>query len=135
MRQRITIVAMLLAVAVSFGLYRLELHVQDMERRLAQADERLREDQRTIRILKAEWSYLNQPARLQNLAERHLLLAPLSPQQINTLSALPLRPVDQGNGEFGDADHGFESLPLPGVKPVRQRPSGGIIVASTGALR
>ena len=62
----------------------------------AAANSRLRVEiasqREAIRILEAEWSLLNQPDRLQKLAERHLKLGPLQPEQIVDFSAIPKLP-------------------------------------------
>ena len=45
--------------------------------------------------LRAEWSKLDTPARIQELAKRHLTtLKPIDPRQIDTLRNLPERPPD-----------------------------------------
>ena len=46
-----------------------------------------------IALLRAEWSMLDPPARLQGLAERHLQLQPIAPNQIDTLDNLPTAPA------------------------------------------
>ena len=54
-----------------------------------------------IAILKAEWSLLNQPKRLQDLTERYhsyLELDPLDPTQIGTLDDIPFKPAVRGDG-------------------------------------
>lgn len=51
----------------------------------------------TITVLKADWSLLTQPARLQKLAEIYqsqLQLQPVEAHQIVGLDELPLRPVE-----------------------------------------
>ena len=51
----------------------------------------------TIAAMKADWSLLTQPARLQRLVEAYsgeLGLVPLEPTQIGTLAELPQRPLD-----------------------------------------
>ena len=40
------------------------------------------EDQKALRVLKAEWTYLNSPGYLQNLARRYLTLRPMDSRQV-----------------------------------------------------
>jgi len=42
-----------------------------------------------IRVLRAEWAYLTEPARLQELSARFLDLAPVPARQMASLSELP----------------------------------------------
>jgi hypothetical protein len=52
-------------------------------------------EQETLSLLEAEWSLLIQPARVQELVERHadvLALQPLAPEQITRIERLPMRP-------------------------------------------
>ncbi len=56
----------------------------------------LDEENEAVSALKAEWSFLIQPSRVQELATRHaeaLKLVPLDPTQIVTLDKLPFRPA------------------------------------------
>ncbi|MBB5753014.1 cell division protein FtsL [Prosthecomicrobium pneumaticum] len=53
-------------------------------------------EKEALTLLKAEWSVLDQPARLQNLVARHagfLQLAPLDVRQIASLADVPEKPV------------------------------------------
>jgi hypothetical protein len=47
-----------------------------------------------IAALRAETAKLENPGRIQGLAERHLALKPLDPAQIATLDDVPFRPAD-----------------------------------------
>ena len=65
--------------------------VERQEATLRALEREILKEQRALHILKAEWSYLNQPARLGELAERHLDYAPLPPERLVTFDQLPQR--------------------------------------------
>ncbi len=53
-------------------------------------------EEETIDLLKADWSLLTQPSRLQKLAELYksqLGIAPVNARQISSLDDLPVKPV------------------------------------------
>ncbi len=66
----IALVAAVLVVALQ--VYSLEHESRDATKRLAGLREDIVEEREAIRRLRAEWSYLNTPARLEKLAGRHL---------------------------------------------------------------
>ncbi|HJM51757.1 MAG TPA: hypothetical protein QGF63_18190 [Alphaproteobacteria bacterium] len=111
MRRPLTIAAVLLAALMAYGLYNMKYEVKGLEGRLTGLNRQLLEQDEAIQVLRAEWSYLNRPARLQRLAQRHLELAPVSVHGIEALATVPLkvssRPVAN-----------LKTL-LPGSKPVR----------------
>jgi hypothetical protein len=73
--------------------------IRELERKIA-----LEKD--TINLLKADWAYLSQPARLQTLSDQYaeeLQLRPTEPQQIvhpNELPAPPAVPQSDGVAEI-----------------------------------
>jgi hypothetical protein len=67
--------------------------VTDGHARLAALTQNIREEQETIRVLKAEWSYLNQPARLEKLSDAYLKLQPLAGKQMIEVKDLQDRPA------------------------------------------
>ena len=79
----------LLAGCAGFGLYHLKHEVQALEDKLFRINRAILAEQEAIHVLHAEWSYMNQPARLQALAARHLDLQPTKPSQLGTLAGLP----------------------------------------------
>jgi hypothetical protein len=71
--------------------------------------------------LKAEWSLLNQPKRLQDLAVKYrsyLELDPLDPTQIGTIDDIPFKPAVPGEGQPVPAK-GSVRLAQPG-KPIEK---------------
>ena len=86
-----TLVWIGLAGAVGFGLFQLKHEVQALEDEMFRLNRAIVGEQQSIHVLKAEWSYINQPQRLQALAARHLDLQPMKPAQLGGLADLPLR--------------------------------------------
>lgn len=64
--------------------------VQRMERQVVKADRAIARKQEAIRVLKAEWAYLNNPIRLERLAKSGLALdAPDSADLISEGAHIP----------------------------------------------
>lgn len=101
-----------LAGCVGYGLYHLKNEVQAQEQELFRVNRTILAEQEAIHVLRAEWSYLNQPARLQALASRHLDLQPTKPSQLGTIASLP--PLQQENAPALAA---VPSAPTPTVAP------------------
>lgn len=97
-----------LAGCVGFGLYHLKNKVQARETELFQINRAILTEQESIHVLRAEWSYLNQPARLEALASRDLKMQPMKPGQLGTIATLPPLP----------APHDGSSLPALAALPV-----------------
>lgn len=87
----ISAIGVALLALVSFGLYNGVYRVKAQERELASLKTEIAREGEAVRVLKAEWTYLNQPDRLQALARRHLALAPTGASQITVLASLPLK--------------------------------------------
>ncbi|WP_419905681.1 cell division protein FtsL [Kiloniella sp.] len=75
--------------ACAIVLFQVKHEVTDLEDQLASVEAKIKSDKQTIRILQAEWSYLNRPERLARLSSRYLDLKPLDPAQIVTVENLP----------------------------------------------
>ncbi len=95
----LNVLSVVLVVAASVGLYNLKYKVEAQERERASLYQETLNERDAIQILRAEWSYLAQPERLQSLADRHLELEPLRASQIATFDDLPMPRRD--NDLFG----------------------------------
>ena len=78
-----------LTCLVGFGMFVMKNQVQNLENELASINRNIEEDVKTIHILKAEWSHLNNPSRLRALATKHISLNQVKAEQIINYSALP----------------------------------------------
>ena len=87
-----------LTCLVGFGMFVMKNQVQNLENELASINRNIEEDVKTIHILKAEWSHLNNPSRLRALATKHISLNQVKADQIINYSALPF---DYEQGESG----------------------------------
>ena len=87
-----------LTCLVGFGMFVMKNQVQNLENALASINRNIEEDVKTIHILKAEWSHLNNPSRLRALATKHISLNQVKAEQIINYSALPF---DYEQGESG----------------------------------
>ena len=97
--------ASVLAVTASAAfVFQVKYRSEAVAERVADLQRAVDEEREAISLLKAEWSYLIQPSRVQDLIERHqerLELVPVSPEQIGTFADLPMRravvPADMPN--------------------------------------
>jgi len=92
---RLIVVTAFLFSLLSVGLVAVKSRVQEMETQLATLKSDIKEDRTAIRVLKAEWSHLNDPARLKRLAETYLHLSPVTSGQIASITALPYAEPDE----------------------------------------
>lgn len=91
-----TILSAVLAGAVGIGLFFVKHEVKEQEARLSELNREIERNQEAIHVLKAEWSYLNDPARLRALSEKFLSMKVVGPAQIATLDNLPMNDPNAG---------------------------------------
>ena len=72
--------------------YRIKMESTARTERVLRLHAEIREQRDAIAALRAEWTKLDAPLRLQGLAERHLVLKPLNATQYDQLRNLPERP-------------------------------------------
>ena len=120
--RRFVIFCWLVAGSVTaLTLFQIKQEVRDLEQEITATRSQILQDQEAVHILEAEWSYLNSPARIAALAERHLDMAPIPAERIIA----------------------FEDLPLPGqpegeIPPMSQAPEGPqhlVTLPSAGGLK
>ncbi|CAA7624681.1 Periplasmic protein TonB (modular protein) [Magnetospirillum sp. LM-5] len=124
-----------IAGVLGVGLFFVKHEVRDQEARLAELNREIQRNQEEIHVLKAEWSYLNDPARLRQLSEKFLSMRVMAPSQITSLT--PARkeptataalaapkpaPVQMGKSEPGKSEPGRPAPKTDPVKPAATKP-------------
>ena len=89
--KKLTLALFLTAAALGVLLFKVKYEVIDLESELNRVNHDIVSHQEAIHVLKAEWAYLNEPARLKRLAQEHLNLAPMGPEHLGSFSDLPHR--------------------------------------------
>lgn len=90
-------------------LFETSYEVQGLEEELSGLNRQIVAEQEAIQVLRAEWSFLNNPSRLETLTRAHLTLQPTEARQFLAVEQLPLRPTPAVK----------EPLPAPGGAPGR----------------
>ncbi len=120
---------------ICFSLYSITHEAQERASDLARLEDMIEAERRAILVLKAEWSHLSQPGRIQKLASIHLGLAPVSAATIASFSDIHDRPVDAtmiaALPDAAEADTVAMALPLDEDAPVmpRRKPENGVMTA------
>lgn len=84
------------AAAGAVAVFQIKYQAEAVAERAAELQRDLDSEKEALSLLKAEWSYLGQPARVQEIVEKHqdtLKLAPLSSEQITRFETLPTRQI------------------------------------------
>lgn len=98
MKRRGTFIGYGLLVLGAVSLFQMKYQIEAKERLLQDLQKQYISDQRSLRVLNAEWAYLNSPAYLQELAGKYLKLGPTPPYNIlSSPTLLPWR--DPGSGK------------------------------------
>lgn len=96
---RIALLCWIAAVAATaFAAFQVSEDTKQLEARAAKAKGQIVAKLEAIHVLEAEWSRLNQPARIAGLAKRHLGMVPLRAEQMVRIEELGLPPGDDALG-------------------------------------
>ncbi|OWJ62789.1 cell division protein FtsL [Inquilinus limosus] len=126
--------------ASSAFLFKTSYEVQALEGELRGVNRSILREQDSIRVMHAEWAFLNQPSRLQALTDQFTKLRPIAPtQMIASAADLPM-PQPSLDGEpmaptaslvaQVDALPSFGPVPLPGHRPGE----GGVLLAAATSM-
>jgi hypothetical protein len=117
-----TFVWLAVLTMIGVGLYQVELGVLAKESELKQINRQIDANREATHVLEAEWSYLNDPTRLADLARRYTDLAPAAPTQIAGFDRLMPRPpagapFERGLHEGGGAAAAALLASMKGAEP------------------
>ncbi len=85
-----------LLVASAIGVYSIKYESTLQAEKVAKLRRSIEAERRSIEALRAEWAFMSQPARVGDMAKRHLDLVPMKITQIINPADLPAK-VQQGD--------------------------------------
>lgn len=88
-----TVFWLLLVATTGFLTFAVKYEVQGLDDAYAHSQKAIAAEKSQIRVLEAEWAYLNRPAALAALNQRFLSLAPVATTQlVASAGEVPMRP-------------------------------------------
>jgi len=122
---RIATLICLVAILLAAGtLFRTSYQVRDLRRELAGINSDIVREQTGIRVLRAEWAYLNSPDRLRQMSHDLTLLENLEPTQL--IAGVADLPVPLPRLELGDDPVLIpDGMPMAGLRLPPHKPPPG----------
>jgi cell division protein FtsL len=86
-------------VALAYVIYQVKYQARALDAEIATLGKQIDEERDAIAVLRAEWSLLNRPERIERLAQKYLKLAPAKPLQLVTVDSVTNRDFDRSRIE------------------------------------
>ena len=102
--KRSTLFLLLMAAVVSVALFVVKYRVQDLDDQMRSLTREIAETREGVHVLKSEWSHLNQPDRLRQLAGRYLEVGPLDAERVGSADFILDNLSDRKEHDVVDAD-------------------------------
>lgn len=80
-------------LALIMGVFMTSNRVQQAEKKMNSLQDKIEQEKENLRVLHAEWTYLNNPERLEKVAKQYFQLVPGGGEQYVAASEIPLRDV------------------------------------------
>ena len=104
----VNICLVLALVALAYVIYEGKYEARALDEDIGGLRKDIETESDAVAVLRAEWSLLNRPERIERLAEKHLKLAPARPQQLVTLDTVSDNDFERARVEAAD-----DALPAP----------------------
>ena len=88
----INLVVVIALVCAAAYVYKIKFESTVQAERVARLRTEIRRERESVAALRAEWSKLDNPTRIQGLSGRHLSLRPMDAAQVESAARLPDRP-------------------------------------------
>jgi cell division protein FtsL len=75
-------------VALAYVIYQVKYEARALDEEIASLGKEIDTERDSLALLRAEWSLLNRPERIERLAQKYLKLAPIQPRQLVTLDSV-----------------------------------------------
>jgi cell division protein FtsL len=120
------VLSVLFLVGSAFAVYKVKYEATYEAQRVAKLRADIRVERERLATLKAEWTRLTAPQRIQDLAVRHLGMKPLEVARIGDLANLPEKPAGIDGDPIGEFIDGLPSTDM------RRDPLGDLLRSLNG---
>ncbi len=135
----IHLLAIVCLVAAAVGVYKVKYGSTYEAQHSAKLLAEIRSEREKIAALRAEWTRLSAPQRIQDLATRHLGMKPLDVSRIDGFARLPEKPKGVGEGdpigEFLETLPAWEEAKRDSLGEFLRSQNGGGAPETTGSVR
>jgi hypothetical protein len=135
MKRRAALLLFALSVVAGATLYAVSYKVSALDERLIALNEEITRDREAIHVLRAEWSYLNQPERLEGLSQRYLGLQPLAGNQFAAIGSVPVRTAPAPQPSPDEAGPAEADVPVASALTAAPKPKPAAPRRPTGSVR
>ncbi|MFV1852310.1 MAG: hypothetical protein ACMZ66_16600 [Thalassospira sp.] len=116
MTRAVTILGLFLTILIGGGTYWVSHEVERLEKRYAEIQSDILAEQESIHVLEAEWSYLNNPARIERLSQEYLSLDQIKVLQMASIDDLP-EDADLHQYRIDKFGEAVAFMPVPRARP------------------
>jgi cell division protein FtsL len=116
MTRAVTIIGLVLTILIGTGTYWVSHQVERLEKRYADIQSDILAEQESIHVLQAEWSYLNNPERIERLSKQYLSLAQIDVLQMASIDDLP-EDADLHQYRLDKFGEAVAFMPVPRARP------------------
>jgi cell division protein FtsL len=107
----VNICLVLALVALAYVIYEGKYEARALDEDIGGLRKEIETERDAVAVLRAEWSLLNRPERIERLAQKYLKLAPAKPLQLVTVDTVSDRDFDRTRVEI--------AAPAPQAKPAK----------------
>ncbi|MGE3528977.1 MAG: hypothetical protein AB7G54_06065 [Methyloceanibacter sp.] len=116
-------------VALACVIYQVKYQARGLDAEIRALTNEIDEERDAIAVLRAEWSLLNRPERIERLAQKYLKLAPAKPVQIVTLDTVTDRDFDPARLERAAPSQAEDAAPAAKSAPPGEKPKVSVASA------
>jgi len=129
-------------VALAYVIYEGKYEARALDEDIGGLRKDIETERDAVAVLRAEWSLLNRPERIERLAQKYLKLAPTQPRQLVTVDTVSDRDFDRSRFEITAAATSPRATPqatkpavMPGAAIATAEAEPAIIVAPWPAAK
>ncbi len=119
-----TLLWLTLAACCGVVFFHVSQKIHGSREKIAAIEAKISREEESMRILQTEWSYLNEPDRLEKLSRKYLGLSPLKGSQFAQVVEIPVKPSHADPLPLAAEGVGVSSAPSLSPSPAPREKAG-----------